>query len=244
MRLGKENCILMKTAVMQPYFFPYIGYFQLLEAVDTFVILDDVNFIKRGWINRNTILLNGEPHLFTIPLDKPSQNKLICETKLNFPAKEREKFLKTIHTAYKKAEQFSAFFGILEKIVLCEHDDITSFIHNSFDEVCAYLALETKIVRSSELEKNNSLKAQDRIIEICKVIGTDLYINPSGGKDLYQAESFEQNDIELKFINTNFDAITYNQFGSVFTPHLSFIDVLMFNDKKTIKTFLNQYTLV
>lgn len=234
----------MKTAVMQPYFFPYIGYFQLFEAVDTFVILDDVNFIKRGWINRNTILLNGKPHLFTLPLDKPSQNKLICETKLSFSAKEREKFLKTIHTAYKNAEQFSDFFGIFEKIVLYKNDDITSFIRNSFDEVCAYLELDTKIVRSSELKKNNSLKAQDRIIEICKAIGTDLYVNPSGGKDLYHAEDFEQNNIELRFINTNFEAISYTQFGADFTPHLSFIDILMFNNKKTIKNLLKQYSLV
>lgn len=93
----------MKTAIMQPYFFPYLGYFQMFNAVDKFVLLDDVNFIMRGYINRNSILLNGKAHKFSIPLEKPSQNKLINETKLNFSLKDKENFLKTIQLAYKKA---------------------------------------------------------------------------------------------------------------------------------------------
>lgn len=235
---------MIKTAVMQPYFFPYVGYFQLLKAVDTFVILDDVNFIKRGWINRNNILLNGAPHLFSLPLDKPSQNRLICETKLNFPAKERERFLKTIHAAYKKSKHFSAFYGILEEIIWYEDDDLTSFIHNSFNVICAYLGLEKNIIRSSRIDKNNTLKAQDRIIEICKLVGTDLYINPPGGKDLYSLDDFKKNGMDLKFISTISDSVVYEQFQYDFVPNLSFIDVLMFNSKETIMTMLCQYRLV
>lgn len=235
---------MIKTAVMQPYFFPYVGYFQLLEASDTFVILDDVNFIKRGWINRNNILLNGAPHLFSLPLDKPSQNRLICETRLNFPAKERERFLKTIYAAYKKSKQFSAFYVSLEEIIWFEDDDLTSFIHNSFNVTCAYLGLERNIIRSSQIDKNNSLRAQDRIIEVCKLVGTDLYINPPGGKDLYSLDNFKKNSIDLKFLNTISDAVVYNQFQHDFVPNLSFIDVLMFNSKETAMTMLRQYKLI
>ncbi|WP_319543107.1 WbqC family protein [uncultured Pseudodesulfovibrio sp.] len=234
----------MKTAVMQPYFFPYIGYYQLLGAVDTFVILDDVNFIKRGWINRNNILLNGIPHLFSIPLRKPSQNKLISETKLNFSSKEKEKFFKKIQAAYKKAAQFSAFYGVLEKMVFYEEEDLTSYIYHSIVCICEYLDINTKIVRSSEIEKDNSLKAQDRIIEICKKIGTDLYVNPSGGKSLYSIETFKNENIDLKFIHTKFDSVVYKQFDIDFVANLSFLDALMFNDKKTLKKMLCQYTLV
>jgi len=233
----------MKAAVMQPYFFPYIGYFQLLAAVDVFVILDDVNFIKRGWINRNNILLRGAPHLFSLPLEKASQNRLICETKLNFSNKDKDKFLKTIQVAYKKATHYSKFYEVLESIIWYDDVDLTSFIHNSFDVVCSYLDVDAKIVRSSKLDKNDSLKAQERIIEICKIVGADLYINPPGGKELYVDSDFEKNNINLKFIVTNLNSVAYKQFGSNFVPRLSFIDVLMFNSKDEIKEMLQQYHL-
>lgn len=99
----------MKLAIMQPYFFPYLGYWQLINAVDKFVLLDDVNFIMRGYINRNSILLNGKSYLFSLPLEKPSQNKLINDSKLNFQHNDREKLLKTIQLAYKKSPFFNCF---------------------------------------------------------------------------------------------------------------------------------------
>lgn len=233
----------MKTAIMQPYIFPYIGYYQLINAVDTFVILDDVNFIMRGWINRNNILLNGKAYLFSIPLDKPSQNKLICDTKLNFSQKDREKFLKTLEMAYKKAPYFKDFYPILKEIVLYEENDLTSFLHNSFSKTCAYIGIETKIIRSSEIEKDNSLKAEDRIIEICKKLNTDIYINLPGGKSLYHQENFEKENMELMFINTLFDKINYKQYNFDFVTNLSFLDIIMFNSKVEIKKLLEEYTL-
>lgn len=108
----------MKVAIMQPYLFPYLGYWQLIKSVDTFVILDDVNFIKRGYINRNSILVNNNVHMFSVPVDKPSQNKLIMDTKLKFSRDEKEKFLKTIYLSYKKAKCFEAVYDKLKKIVL------------------------------------------------------------------------------------------------------------------------------
>ena len=123
----------MKLAIMQPYFFPYLGYFQMFNAVDKFVLLDDVNFIMRGYINRNSILVNQKAHLFSIPLEKPSQNKLINETKLNFQEKDKENFLKTITLAYKKAPYYNDFYPVLEDIINNPEIDLTLFLKYSFE---------------------------------------------------------------------------------------------------------------
>jgi len=234
----------VKTAIMQPYFFPYVGYYQLINAVDIFVLLDDVNFIKRGWINRNNILLNNEAHLFSIPLEKPSQNKLICETKLNFSIQDKEHFIKTFELAYKKAPFFKDFFPIFTEIILYENNDLTDFLCNSFIKTFRYLEIKKKIIRSSEIQKNNTLKAEERIIEICKKLDTVEYINLSGGKSLYSRENFAKENMELRFIETHFDNIHYKQFNNGFVPNLSFFDIIMFNQKNEVKKILDQYSLV
>lgn len=223
---------------------PYIGYFQLIYAVDTFVILDDVNFIMKGWITRNNILLNGGKHLFTIPLEKPSQNKLIKETKLNFSAKEKNTLLKTMQSAYKKAPFFPQVYPLLEEIILFEENDLTKFLHHSLTTVLAYLAIEKKILKSSEIKKDTSLKAQNKIIEICKKTQTQTYINPIGGMELYKQADFLQAGINLRFIQTQFDNIVYKQLKNDFINGLSFIDVLMFNSIPAIHTFLTEYKLI
>ncbi len=232
------------TAVMQPYFFPYIGYFQLIYACDTFVLLDDVNFIQKGWINRNNILLNGQAHLFTIPLDKPSQNKLILETKLKFDSVARQKFLKTIQAAYKKAPQFDAFYPVFENIVLFDDDDLTNYLENSFRKVFDYLGIEKKFMRSSQVEKDDSLKAQDRIIAICKALNTTRYINLMGGRDLYSTDDFSKESMQLNFIQAQLGQCNYKQLSKNFVPGLSFIDILMFNDVSAIGVLLQNYKLV
>ena len=232
----------MQTAIMQPYFFPYLGYFQMFNAVDTFVLLDDVNFIMRGYINRNDILLNGKPYKFSIPLDKPSQNKLINETKLKFSPKDRENFLKTFQMAYRKAPFYNDFYPVLEKIINFGEDDLTMYIKNSFEEVKKYLDLKTEILISSQIEKDNSLKAQDRIIEINKKLGTSTYINAIGGQKLYDKNDFEDAGISLRFIKMN--DIVYKQFKNDFVPNLSFLDVLMFNSKEEVLKLLSEYTLI
>lgn len=232
----------MKLAIMQPYFFPYLGYFQMFNAVDKFVLLDDVNFIMRGYINRNSILLNGKAHKFSIPLEKPSQNKLINEIKLNFSQKDKENFLKTIQLAYKKAPFYKDFYPILESIVLNEENDLTKYLKFSFEKAKEYLNLDTEILISSEIEKDNTLKAQDRIIEINKKLGSTTYINAIGGQELYNRDDFKAVGMELKFIKM--EPVEYKQFKNEFVPNLSMIDVLMFNDVFAVKELLENYELI
>jgi hypothetical protein len=232
----------MKLAIMQPYLFPYIGYFQLMNVVDKFVIYDDVNFIKKGWINRNNILVNNQACLFTVPLKDASQNKLINEVYLAEDQKWRENLLKTIRIAYTKAPRFDEVFLMLEEILKTKVEKISDLIFTSLEAINHFLEIATPLVRSSSIYNLSSLKGQERILGICKNEKTNTYINPIGGQNLYSKSLFLENNIELNFINTQ--PITYKQFGKEFIPWLSIIDVLMFNTKEETKTLLNLYTLL
>lgn len=227
---------------MQPYFFPYLGYWQLVNAVDKFVILDDVNYIMRGYINKNSFLVNGRPHSFSISLEKPSQNKLICETKLSFPIEERSNLLKTINMAYHKAAYYKEVFPLLESAILYPNKSLVPFLKNALLLTIEYLGIDTEIILSSELNKDESKKAQDRIIEINKKLGADIYINAIGGRSLYNKEVFKDNGLELSFIQMN--PSEYKQFNNDFVPNLSIIDIMMFNSKEKISKMLQDYTLV
>lgn len=233
----------MKIGIMQPYFMPYIGYWQLIGAVDKFVILDDVNYIMRGFINRNSILLNGEPYRFTLPVEKASQNKLIKETALSFTQKSKMDFLKTICNAYRKSPHFEEVMPLLTEAVNYEEADLTEFIRFSIEKVIAFLHIDTEILLSSQIDKDNTLKAEKRIIEICKALHADTYINPCGGRALYSHSDFEREGIDLFFLETKKENIIYNQNQDFFVENLSIIDVLMYNDIQTIRKYINEYEL-
>ncbi len=232
----------MKLTVMQPYFFPYLGYWQMLNAVDKFVLFDNVNFIVRGYINRNSILLNNNAHKFSIPIEKASQNKLIKETKLNFSRNNKEVFLKTITLAYKKAPFYPNCYPIIENIILNDEDDLTQYIKYSFDKTNEYLGITTELLLSSRIPTDKSLKGKDKIISICKKLDTTQYINAIGGQELYSKEDFDKNGIQLNFIKMN--DIKYKQFNDKFVPNLSIIDIMMFNSLEEIRKMLDEYTLI
>jgi hypothetical protein len=230
-----------KIAVMQPYLFPYIGYFQLLNAADKFVILDDVNFIKKGWINRNKILVNNEPAYFTIPLVKSSQNKLIKDIAISYENNWQEKFLKTIERSYSKAPFFEVAYNLISKIILRDENKISDLIYFSLMDIKEYLCLKTDIVKSSGVYNNSEFKGEERIIDICLKENSEYYVNPIGGIELYSKNSFSEKGICLNFIKTN--KIEYQQFGNEFFDSLSIIDVLMFNHKEKVLEFLNEYEI-
>lgn len=233
----------MKVAIMQPYFMPYIGYWQLMNAVDRFVILDDVNYIVRGYINRNSILLNQKPYRFTIPIEKASQNKLISETRLKFTDDKRQDLLLTIHNAYKSASFYKEVMPLLENIINYYEADLTGFLWHSLEKTMEYLGINTDVLLSSRLDKDQDLKGEYRIIEICRKLNADTYINPCGGRKLYNHDNFAQEGIQLFFLDTEKDVIFYDQGQKDFVDNLSIIDIMMFNDKETIQKFLGQYKL-
>lgn len=231
----------MTLAIMQPYLFPYIGYFQLLNAVDKFVIYDDVAFINRGWINRNSILNNGKAQLFTVPLKEASQNKLIHEISIDTDQKWRDKLLKTIQQTYKKAPHFAAVFPLVEAIFLQQESNISTYIYQSITTICEYISISTPLVESSQIYNNQHLKAQERILDICLQEKANHYINPIGGRELYSKELFAEHGIQLNFIRS--EKVEYAQFNNEFVPWLSIIDIMMFNSKEEIQKLLKTYIL-
>lgn len=233
---------MLKVAIMQPYFMPYIGYFQLINAVDKFILYDDVSFINKGWINRNNILIGNKANLFTIPLKNASQNKLINEIEIIKDGKWQGKLLKTIEQSYKKAPHYSLISPILEEIINYSDNNISNFILNSIQKICNYLEINTLIIPSSKIFDNYEIKAQSRIIDICKKANANQYINPIGGTELYNKNDFEIENIKLNFIRTK--PIKYKQFSNEFVPYLSIIDMIMFVEKSEIKLLLNEYELI
>lgn len=226
---------------MQPYLFPYIGYWQLVNIVDKFVIYDDVNYIKGGWINRNNILINGKAKLSNLRLNSASSNKLINEIEIKHDDTYNNKLLKAIKESYSKAPFIQDVLPMLECVIRCKEKNLAKYLKNTIIEVCMYLGIDTNIIISSEINKNSKLKSQDKLIEICKKLETDQYINAIGGQKLYTKDDFLKEGIELSFLKPK--EIVYKQFNNEFIPNLSIIDVMMFNHPEKIKEMLDEYEL-
>jgi hypothetical protein len=232
----------MKIAIMQPYFFPYIGYFQLINAVDKFVIYDDVNYINKGWINRNNLLVNGKAALYTVPLEGAGQNKKINELNVVKEDKWKIKLLRTIQQNYTKAPFFSAIYSLVEGELLKNEETISRLNFNCIRTVSNYLEIKTEFVASTTIYANASLKGQYRIIDICEKENAESYINPIGGVEIYTLDLFRQKKIGLSFLQPNL--FEYKQYKNEFVPWLSMIDVMMFNSPDQIRSYLNNYQLI
>jgi hypothetical protein len=230
-------------AIMQPYVFPYVGYFHLIESSDMIVFYDDVNYIKRGWINRNRILLNHSDFMFTIPLEKASQNKLINEIKPIIDSAFKNKFFAQIEAAYKKAPYYKEVLELLSLVFSKQQNNIADLAINSIILTYDFLGKEIKWAKSSILSpETKGLDKADRLIQINKQLGFSNYNNPIGGKELYSIEYFKNNDINLGFIESKKNE--YKQFQNDFVNGLSIIDILMFNDIKLIDGLFNGYKLL
>lgn len=215
----------MKLAIMQPYFFPYIGYWQLIHAVDRFVIYDDVNYIKGGWINRNRILINGEPVYITVPLSQSSPYKRICDVALQSSAVWRDKLSKMVENTYRKAPYFTEVFPVIEKIIRHETGNLSDYLTHQLQTLSTFMEIKTELVMTSRCYKNDNLSGQERILDICKREKAATYINPQGGQTLYDNETFRNAGIDLRFIIMR--PLPYKQRSAGFTPYLSIIDALM-----------------
>lgn len=233
----------MRLGMQQPYLFPYIGYFQLIRAVDQFVVYDDVQYIKGGWINRNRILLQGKPFVFTLSLKSDSRSSNINER--FFSAKHREEkdqFLKTLRCAYKKAPYFPDVFELIEEIFANEEQNLARMLTFSLKKVCTYLEITTPFMLASEIEKDCALKRENRMFAIFERLGVEHYINAIGGHELYSKAEFQTQNVQLDFLKTR--SCEYQQFGHEFIPALSIIDVMMFNSKERISELLGLFDLV
>jgi hypothetical protein len=232
----------MIVTIMQPYLFPYIGYFQLLECSDIFVVGDDMQYIKGGWINRNRILVNQEPSWLTFPVQGNSADLPINQRYYVEDQNVRSKILRRIECAYRKAPYFKDIYPVIADVMSFGSNNVSEFNTNVIRRLKELLKIQCRILLSSELEKNNSLKCQDRVIETNRCVGSSHYINPIGGMPLYKERDFLKLGIELSFLRS--DTIQYHQFAGPFVSSLSIIDVLMFCPLDEIRRLLKQYQLL
>jgi len=234
----------MKIAVMQPYLFPYIGYFQLINSADKFIFYDDVNYIKQGWVNRNRILVNNTDFMITVPLEKANSFCLIKDTKINHALynKWKIKTLQTILHSYKRAPFFDVSYNLIKEVFDKDYVFISQLSIESTIRTSEYLGIETNFFISSGRYQNVELNREERLINICRSENGDHYINATGGQEIYNKEYFRERGIQLNFIKPL--SITYNQFGANFIPWLSIIDVMMFNSREEIKKMLNHFELI
>ena len=226
----------MRLALMQPYFLPYIGYFQLLAAVDEFIVYDNIKYTKKGWINRNRMLRNGEDVMFSLPLQGASDSLDIVQRELS-EAFDREKLLSQFSGAYRRAPWFAQTFPLLERIVRCEEKNLFRYIHHSIVQVCQHLDIRTKITISSTIPIDPALKNQDMVLAYCLAAGAKTYVNAIGGTELYSKDTFRERGLELSFIKSK--PFEYAQIGNEFVPWLSIIDVMMFNSLDAIQACIS-----
>lgn len=232
-----------KIAIMQPYFFPYIGYFQLINSVDEFIIYDNIEYTKKGWINRNRILCDGRDKLITLPVKKGSDYLNVVDRELSESwEKDKNSIFKVINSSYNKSPYFNSVFELISLCLNSKEKNLFNFIYDSLVLVNKYLGIKTPIIISSTLDIDHSLKSQNKVLSICKNRNANVYINSIGGTHLYNKDEFSKNGICLNFIKSN--SIIYKQFFNDFIPWLSIIDVMMFNPKETISEYLNSYVLL
>jgi WbqC-like protein family len=233
----------MKLAIMQPYLFPYIGYYQVMHAVDRFVVADDVAFIKQGWINRNRLLVNGAAAYFTVPVRRHPADALIRDVEIDDGPQKRWRpvLLKTIANFYRRAPSFNCVYPIAERVLGAPFTRIADMARASLREVCAYLGIEVSLVDSSAAYANAHLRGQDRVLDTCRAERATDYVNAIGGRALYSADAFLAHGIRLQFLSSG--AIEYRQFQAPFVPSLSILDVLMFNARDQVREFLDRYEL-
>lgn len=231
----------MKVGIMQPYFFPYIGYWQLINAVDTFIVYDNIKYTKKGYINRNNFLINGKKTLFSIPLVKDSDYLNIVDRRIA-PEFNKYKLIDKFKNAYFKAPFKDDVLDLIESIMYYENVNLFEYIYNSIVKICEFLNIKAKLIVSSDIDIDHSLKSEQRVIGLCKYMQCSEYINAIGGVKLYDKEYFKKYDIKLDFIKSNY--IKYKQYDSEFVPNLSIIDVMMFNPQEKVREMLDDYELV
>ena len=232
----------MRIAIIQPYFLPYIGYFQILNVVDRFIILDDVNFISRGWINRNRIAINGKPSWITIPLVKPSRNKLISDTHIQSDDTWKRKMLRSIELVYSKTLNFDKGYALIQDILDTDERHLSTFLCRALRMTCEHLGVKTEIEASSSIYDKKRLSGQKRILDICLSNKATHYVNPTGGRALYKQDSFQTAGVELSFLDTDWDKLCL-QSESEEGPTLSILDLIMHNEPKKLLSSLNHCRL-
>lgn len=232
----------MILAINQPYFLPYIGYFQLIALADEFIVYDNIKYTKKGWINRNRFLRDGEAVTFTLPL-KAGADHMDIDQRALASDYSPTRILNQLRSAYGRAPCFDSAMPVIEDVLSFSDRNLFRFVLNSLVRVCRYLDIQTPITVSSTIDIDHGLKSERKVLALCEARGADRYVNAIGGTELYSREDFAMRNIELRFLKAL--PAPYPQFGDGFVPWLSIVDVMMFNPVADIRTrLLPAYELV
>jgi hypothetical protein len=231
----------VKIAVMQPYFFPYLGYWQLAKAVDRFVIFDDVQYIVRGWINRNRILVNGAPRHITVPIAAASRQTQIRDVRLSADRPWREKLSTTIRQSYARAPFFDEVFPTVDSLLRCQAERLCDYLRFQIESLSSLVGITAGFELASSHPGAPGLRGQARILELCRKFNARTYVNPAGGRTLYDAREFAHAGVELRFISPAQQS--YGQRVTPFVPDLSIIDPLMELGISEVRRRLDQFEL-
>lgn len=236
----------MKVGIMQPYFFPYLGYISLIKHTDRFILFDTVQFIRHGWIERNRILKQNNGWLYIqVPLIKSGRDTIIKDVKINNLETWKNKIFSQLQTYKKIAPNYNLVTRLINDVLEDEYNDIVHLNKKALEIVCDYLGVNTKIEVFSEmkLEIEPVFKPDEWALNICKVIGNvDEYWNPPGGITFFDKSKYEKAGIELRF--QKMELLPYNQNRVEFEAGLSIIDVLMFNSIEKIHEMLDKFKLL
>jgi hypothetical protein len=232
----------MRLAIMQPYFLPYLGYFQLMSAVDKIALLDDANFINGGWVNRNRIAVQGEPHWLTLPLAKASQNRLINEIEIVDDPLWKRKLIRAVELSYQGAPFAGQILPLFSEMLREARGSLSTFLCYQLRRLADYIGIPTPIEQTSVRHPKDALTGERRILDICMREGVSTYVNLPGGRSLYDAELFASAGIELLFLDPNFSALTLRHSGRE-GPCLSILDLLMFNPVTAVREATEMFRL-
>jgi hypothetical protein len=237
----------MQLGIMQPYFFPYLGYFQLIEVVDKWIVFDTPQYIRHGWVNRNRIMkFDGNDWMYiNVPLQKHSRDTAIKDVLIASNTQEwQEKIYAQLLSYRKKAPHFSETMDVVTRCFNAGCDGISGLNIVVLKEVCAYLEIDFRfeIYSQMNLKHEPANDAGEWALQISKACGADTYINPPGGREIFDPSKFKAAGINLRFLESELKQ--YNQRNGNFIAGLSVLDVMMFNSRDEIKELLSHYRLV
>lgn len=235
----------MKIVLMQPYFFPYIGYFTLIKHTDMFVVFDMAQYIRRGWIHRNRILgFHGEPVFVNAQIVKAPQNTPIHQIKLKSGDGWKEEILKKVEAYRNIAPYYQEVYHLVESCLNASGSSLAELNVHSIIAVSEFLGLSPNMVQLSELNINleDIQQPDDWGLRVAQYYGADEYINAPGGQEFYSREKYGQNGVEMFFYRAKLPP--YNQRTPVFHAGLSIIDVMMFNTKEEIHQMIDDFDIL
>jgi hypothetical protein len=219
----------MKGTILQPTYLPWIGYFEMIDSTDIYIVFDHVQFEKKSWQQRNKIKTSNGVIWLSVPIKREKRETRICDIKISYDhGNPLEKHWRTITLVYKKAPYFNEYRSIFEKIYSKEYNHLSDLNVAIIKKICNVLGIKTKIVLSSMLNLNDkNMGKTEKVVNLCKKVDITHLYDAKGAKEFIDDSIFHKEGISITF--QHFEHPVYKQLWGNFIPYLSVID-LLFNE--------------